>query len=264
MLRRHGIKSNVLKIETDAIKKIINEYTNEAGVRDAERNLNKIIRKVITNHIKKSRKIIGIRIKDTDLSNYLDDELIVNEYKKDIKHTGVIHAIACNNQGGTMLDIECSNFKGNGKYTSTGSLGNVVKESINVSISYIKSNSEKFNISPTFFNENDLHIHFTEAGILKDGPSAGSAIVTVILSLIKNVKLPSDISMTGELTLKGDILKIGSLKEKAISAKRNGIKKLFIPNENIKELDKLDKDLKDSIEFIGVNNYEEIYKELFG
>ena len=263
MLKRHGIKNTMIKIETDAIKKIINNYTNEAGVRDAERNLNKIVRKVITNYIKKTRKLLNIRIKDTDLVEYLDDEIYEGDNKKDINHTGVIHAVACNNQGGTILDIECSSFKGSGKVTFTGSLGDVVKESINVAISYIKSNSELFNISSSFFSENDLHIHFTESAISKDGPSAGCAIVSTILSLIKNTKIKDDISMTGELTLKGDILKIGGLKEKAISAKRNGIKKLYIPKDNIKETEKLDNDLRESIEFIGVDNYEEIYKELF-
>ncbi len=263
MLKRHGIRSNVLKIETDAIKKIINEYTNEAGVRDAERNLNKVIRKVITNHIKKSRKIVSVRVKDNELNEYLSDEIYLNKNKKEIKHTGVIHSVACNNQGGTILDIECSSFKGNGKFTYTGSLGEVCKESISVAISYIKSNSELFNIPQSFFTDNDLHIHFTEAGVLKDGPSAGCAIASTILSLIKNIQLPDDVSMTGEITLKGDILKIGGLKEKAISAKRNNIKKLYIPKDNLKELESLDKDLKESIEFIGVDNYEEIYKELF-
>ena len=263
MLKRHGIKSSVIKIETEAIKKIINDYTNEAGVRDAERNLNKIIRKVITSHIKKSRKIVSIRIHENDLVEYLDDEIYKIDCKREITHTGVIHAVACNNQGGTILDIESSSFKGSGNFTFTGSLGDVAKESISVSISYIKSNNELFNISSSFFSDNDLHIHFTETGILKDGPSAGCAIVSSILSLIKNTKLPDDISMTGELTLKGDILKIGGLKEKAISSKRNGIKKLFIPKDNLKEVEKLDKDLINSITFVGVSNYEEIYKELF-
>lgn len=263
MLKKHGIRSSVFKIETDAIRKIINDYTNEAGVRDTERNINKIIRKVITNHIKKSRKVVSVRIKESDLKEYLDDEIYLNENKKEITHTGVIHAVACNNQGGTIIDIEASCFKGNGKFTFTGSLGNVAKESISVAISYIKSNSELFNISSSFFSENDLHIHFTESGILKDGPSAGCSIVSAILSLIKNTKLRDDISMTGELTLKGDILKIGGLKEKAISAKRNGIKTLFIPKDNLREVERLDKDLSESIKFVGVSNYEEIYKELF-
>ena len=263
MLKRHGIKSSMIKIETDAIKKVINNYTNEAGVRDAERNLNKIVRKVITNYIKKTRKILSIRIKASDLEEYLSDEIYQNDNINEIKHTGVIHAVACNNQGGTVLDIECSSFKGDGKVTFTGSLGDVIKESISVAISYIKSNSELFNISSDFFSENDLHIHFTESGISKDGPSAGIAIVSAILSLIKNTKIKNDISMTGELTLKGDILKIGGLKEKSISAKRNGIKKLYIPNSNMIEVEKLDKDLRESIKYIGVNNYEEIYRELF-
>ena len=263
MLKKHGLKNNVIKFETEAIRSIINEYTNEAGVRDLERNLNKVIRKVITEHIKTSRKIISVRISENDLVHYLEKDTSEEEYIRDITHTGVIHTVACNNQGGTVLDIECSSFEGDGKVTYTGLLGDVVKESVSVAISYIKSNANTFGINKNYFSEHDIHIHFTEAGVLKDGPSAGCAITTAIISLIKDVKLYSSVSMTGEMSLKGDIYKIGGLKEKAISAKRNGIKKMYIPIGNKKELESLDTDLKDNIEFVSVSNYEQIYKDIF-
>ena len=263
ILKKHGLKNNVIKFETSSIIKIINNYTNEAGVRELERALSKIIRKVITEHIKSSRKIVSVRIKDSDVNSYLDKELYNNSYNRKIKNTGVIHAVACNSLGGTTLDIECSMYKGSGNITYTGSLGEVAKESISVAMSYIKSNASFFDIPDSVFSENDFHIHFTEAGISKDGPSAGSAIITIILSLIKNTIIPNNISMSGEISLKGEILKVGGLKEKAIAAKRNHIDKIYIPYENIKDVDWFEPELKDNIKFIGVKNYNEIYKEIF-
>ena len=263
MLKRHGLKSSVIKFETETIEYLIDNYTNESGVRELERLISKIIRKIITEHIKNSRKIVSVRIKIEDIDNYLDKELIVVNQSRKITHTGVIHAVASSSHGGAIIDIECSKFKGSGKYTFTGSLGDVVKESIEVAISYIKSNCKMFNIDENFFNENDLHIHFTDSGVSKDGPSAGSAIVSAILSLIKDEYIPDNISMSGEITLKGDILKVGGIKDKVIAAKNNNVDKLYIPSYNMNEIDNLDKDLKDSIRFIPVSNYEDIYIDLF-
>ena len=263
MLKSNGLKNNSIKFDESALSKIINAYTNEAGVRELERCLNKIIRKVVTEHIKAGRRIINIRIKDTDLSHYLERELNSYVPLKDIKHTGVIHSVACSGTGGCILDIEASMFEGKGNYTYTGSLGDIVKESISVAISYLKSNSKSLKIDNKIFSENDIHIHFTDNAALKDGPSAGIAIVTAILSLIKNKKIKNDITMTGEITLKGDVLKVGGIKEKAIVAKRNNIKKMYIPKDNLSDIEWLDDDIKESIKFIGVSNYLEIYKEIF-
>ena len=217
ILKKAGLKNTVIKFETSAIVKIIEEYTNEAGVRELERCISKITRKVITEHIKASRKIVSVRIKEADLPHYLEQELYSTKKTKRITTSGVVRAVACNKSGGTTLDIECSSFKGNGKYTFTGSLGEVTKESIEVAISYIKSNSKFLNINEDFFVNNDIHIHFTEGASPKDGPSAGLAITTAILSHIKNQKISDEISMTGEISLKGDILKVGGIKEKSIA-----------------------------------------------
>ena len=190
-------------------------------------------------------------------------ELFVNKTNKQITSPGVVKAVACDSSGGTVIDIECCSFKGHGNFTFTGSLGNVVKESIEVAISYIKSNSKYFKIDEDFFANNDIHIHFTEGGVNKDGPSAGVAITTAILSLIKNKIISNDISMSGEITLKGDILKVGGIKEKSIASKRFNINKLFIPKENMNDVIWLENDLKDNINFIGVEKYTDIYDQLF-
>ena len=263
ILKKAGLKNTVIKFETPAIVKIIEEYTNEAGVRELERCISKITRKVITEHIKASRKIVSVRIKEADLPHYLEQELYSTKKTKKITSTGVVRAVACNKSGGTTLDIECSSFKGNGKYTFTGSLGDVTRESIEVAISYIKSNSEFLNIDEDFFVNNDIHIHFTEGASPKDGPSAGVAITTAILSHIKNQKISDEISMTGEISLKGDILKVGGIKEKSIACFRNKIKTLYIPEDNKNDIEWLEKDLKESIEFIPINNYEDLFKKIF-
>lgn len=262
-LKKHGLKNTIIKFETDAIKKIINEYTNESGVRELERDINKIIRKVITEHIKSSRKIVSVRIKENDVSHYLEQELYKESKYKEIIHPGVVTAVACSSIGGVSIYIECTSFKGTGKYTFTGSLGSITKESIEIALSYIKSNAKRFDIAEDFFLNNDFHINFTEGAINKDGPSAGISIVTAILSHIKGVIISDKISLTGEITLNGDILKIGGLKEKTIACKRQNIEKLFIPKDNLNDIEWLEKDLKNDIEFIPVSNYLEIYEKIF-
>ncbi|MGM9878000.1 MAG: endopeptidase La [Bacilli bacterium] len=263
ILKKHGLSKNVIKFELDAIKNIIDKYTNESGVRELERCLNKITRKVITNHIKLSRKIVSVRIHASDLKNYLEKELYLNTNTKEIKDSGVVRAVAASSIGGIALDIECCAYKGNGNYTFTGSLGSVIKESIEVAISYIKSNAKYFDIDEEFFLTHDIHIHFTQSATAKDGPSAGTAITTAILSLIKNKIVDSSISMTGEITLKGDVLIVGGIKDKAIAARRNKINKLFIPIDNLKDIEWLEKDLKDNINFIPVSNYNDIFDHIF-
>lgn len=262
-LKKHGLKNTIIKFETEAIKKIINEYTNESGVRELERDINKIIRKVITEHIKSSRKIVSVRIKENDIPHYLEQELYKESKYKEIIHPGVVTAVACSSIGGVSIYIECTSFKGTGKYTFTGSLGSITKESIEIALSYIKSNAKRFDIDENFFLNNDFHINFTEGAINKDGPSAGISIVTAILSHIKGVIISDKISLTGEITLNGDILKIGGLKEKTIACKRQNIEKLFIPKDNLNDIEWLEKDLKNDIEFIPVSNYLEIYEKIF-
>lgn len=262
-LRKHGLKNTIIKFEEPAIKKIINEYTSESGVRELERDINKIVRKVITEHIKSSRKIVSIRIKENDINHFLEQELYKESKYKEIIHPGVVTAVACSTVGGVSIYIECTTFKGTGKYTFTGSLGDMTKESIEIAISYIKSNAKRFDIDEDFFVNNDIHINFTEGAINKDGPSAGIAVVTAILSHIKGTIISDKISLTGEITLNGDILKIGGLKEKTIACERLKLEKLFIPKDNMNDIEWLEKDLRNNIEFVPVSNYLEIYEKIF-
>lgn len=263
ILKKHGLSKSIIKFEEDAIKKIITDFTNENGVRELERCLNKITRKVITSHIKSSRKIVSIRIRVNDLSVYLSNEIkTVNHHIKQLE-PGIVKAVASNGYGGFSLNIECSSFKGTGKITYTGFLGDIVKESVEVSLNYIKSNCDFFEIDENFFSNNDIHIHFTENGISKDGPSAGIAITTAILSLIKGITIDKTISMTGEITLKGEVLRVSGIKEKSIAALRNEIDKLLVPYDNISDVEKIDNELKENINYKFVNDYKEIYELLF-
>ncbi len=262
LLKKHGLKSNSLKIDDNIILDVIENYTNESGVRELERCLSKIIRRVITDNIKKNRKINSIKLNDSDVSKYLSIEKNVSVLSK-IKSSGVIKAVACSYNGGDALFIECASSLGSGKFTFTGSLGNVTKESIEVAIDYIKSNSEYFGIDEDYFDKRDIHIHFTLASVLKDGPSAGTAIVTAIISYIKDKIIDDSISMTGEITLKGEILSVGGIKEKAIACARNNISTLYIPSGNINDLNGLDSDLLNKIKFVPVSNYKEIFNDIF-
>ena len=165
--------------------------------------------------------------------------------------------------GGDILPIEANLFKGKGKLVLTGSLGEVMQESCHIALDYIKSNMDKFKIDSKLFENNDIHIHVPEGAVNKDGPSAGVTVTTTLISLFSNKKVSREIAMTGEITLRGRVLGIGGLKEKVIGAHRAGIKKVFIPKENEKDLDEIPNEIKKDLKFVIVNNYNDIYKNLF-
>ena len=263
VLKIHGLSKSVIKFESDAIDNIINLYTNENGVRELDRCINKIIRKVVTSHIKSSRKIVSIRIRKNDLIQYLGKPLYLFSDNDDCIYPGVVKAVACSSIGGISLNVEVSSFKGNGKVMYTGSLSELVKESIDVSVSYIKSNYKYFKIDEDYFNTHDIHIHFTQSSSNKDGTSAGVCITTAILSLIKNKIIDFSISMTGEITLKGKIIRVNGIKDKSIACVKNNISKLFIPNDNMGDISFIDSDLTNNINYIGVSDYKEIFEMLF-
>ena len=176
---------------------------------------------------------------------------------------GIVNGLAYTVFGGDVLPIEVTYYKGNGKLLLTGSLGEVMKESAKIALSYIKTKAKEFKIDFKMFEENDIHIHVPEGAVSKDGPSAGVTLTTALISLFTNKKVASDIAMTGEITLRGKVLPIGGLKEKIIGAKRNGIKKIYIPVDNKKDLDDINKELKESIKFVLVNKYIDIYRDIF-
>ena len=257
----HLISSKEIKISREIILDIIKRYTQEAGVRELKRELEMIIRKIITKCEEDGSKI-KVTVKKKDLVTYLGQPKYSDFENIQYDGYGIVNAIAYTPLGGVVMQIEAAMYEGNGKRVVTGLLGQVMNESIDVAMSYIKENKDTFKINDYYFDKRDLH--FLEGAIKKDGPSAGMAIVTTILSLLLKKKVPWNISMTGEIGLKGEVLKIGGLKEKVIGAYNSGIKKIIIPKSNESDLEDIPNEVKENIEFIKVKNYLEVYKLLFG
>ena len=261
-LDEHGLTPLQVQITDEALMLIIRNYTKEAGVRELERMIATLFRKIV-------KKILL----EKDMPFYNIDNKIVEEFlgKKKYQYTetseknevGVVNGMAYTVFGGDILPIEATLYKGKGDLTLTGSLGDVMQESCHIALSYIKANMKEFSLEEKIFTENDIHIHVPEGAVNKDGPSAGITITTALISLLSNKAVDKNVAMTGEITLRGRVLGIGGLKEKIIGAHRAGIKKIILPQENEKDLDEVPIDVKNSIEFVFVKNYKEIYKELF-
>lgn len=257
LLEDYKVKN--IKFTDNAIEKIITSYTKEAGARDLYRHIDAVIRKVIIAKEKSTKVIV-----DTgDIEAYLGPYKYNNSMNDENNKTGIVNGLAYTPYGGTILKVTCTLYPGKGNITLTGALGDVIKESIYIALSYIKANSVMFKIDYKIFEEVDFHFHLEEGGIPKDGPSAGITIVTSILSLLKNKIISNKVSMTGEITLRGKVLPVGGLKEKLISAVTNGIDTVYLPLESSKEISSLPSEVKDRLNIILVEDYEDIYKSLF-
>ncbi len=259
----HGLQEELLMIDDEALLTIIRNYTKEAGVRELERKLSTIIRKIVTNIVMNSRQLECVYISKENLKEYLGNEKYHYIYKKENGQVGVVNGLAYTSYGGDVLPIEVNFYKGKGDLVLTGSLGEVMKESAQIALSYIKSNCKKFKIDYETIIQNDIHIHVPEGAIPKDGPSAGIALTTAIISALTGKKVSTNIAMTGEITLRGNILAIGGLKEKSTGACRNNIKKVIIPLDNEADIDEIPEEIKKHIEYIPVENYNEVFKIIF-
>lgn len=258
---KNGITNVNISISNSTIYKIIDGYTKESGVRELERLLNKIIRKIITENKFNNKKITNIVIKEKDLINYLSTVKYLPTRNSKSK-IGFAKALAANPYGGSILEIEVTSYPGKEEFITTGSLGEVLKESIKISLSYIKSHLDDFGIEPNKLDKT-IHLNFREGALPKDGPSAGTIITTTILSYLLDKKIPSNISMTGEMTLLGDVLPVGAIREKSYAAIKNGISTVFLSCENKRNVVKLDTIIKNKIKFVFVDNYMEIYDYIF-
>lgn len=259
ILEENKIDNKIISITDEMLEFLIDAYTSEAGVRELYRALEKIIRKlVVLGRINDRTKISKVRLKD-----YLGIPKFVKLENKKHEFIGRVNALGVNSNGGIVLPVESCIFEGKGNFTITGMLGKTMEESTNVALSFIKANIQKFNLNDFFFNIKDIHIHFLEGAIKKDGPSAGVAITTSILSLISNKKISNNIAFTGEISLNGDILKVGGIKEKIIGAYNNNIKTIYLPTSNELDLEEIPTEIKENIEIKLVKNYSEIYEELF-
>ncbi len=257
LLTEHGLTKSKVKITEDAMRDIINCYTREAGVRNLERALARIMRKTASAIVKDGVK--SVTVGRRNLEKFLGKKLFKPE-DKSADNIGVVSGLAWTQYGGDMLSIEVNCMKGSGKTELTGSLGDVMKESAVAAISYIRSRAEALGINPDFYKTTDIHIHVPEGATPKDGPSAGITIATAVISALGKIGVRKDVAMTGEITLRGRVLPIGGLREKSLAAYRTGIKTVIFPSANVPDLEDIPFAVREAMEFIPVSCMDEVLK----
>lgn len=253
----HGLRSEDFSISDQSIYKIIQEYTREAGVRELERHLGTIIRKSIKNILMDNVKRVDVTV--DNLEDFLGKPKYVYSHAEATDQIGVVNGLAYTQFGGDTLSIEVTHYKGDGRLVLTGKLGDVMKESAQAALSFVKANYDKFDIDFNVFKD-DVHIHVPEGAIPKDGPSAGVTIATALISAFSGKKARCDVGMTGEITLRGRVLAIGGLREKSIAAHRSGLRKILVPVDNVKDIDEIPDSVKNSLEIIPISTIDEAVK----
>ncbi|WP_455257737.1 endopeptidase La [Peptoniphilus asaccharolyticus] len=261
-IKENGLKKSQLKFTDGAIQDIINYYTREAGVRGLEKEIAKCVRKAVLKIVEEHKKTLSVT--ENNLSTYLGEKKFLFDLVQEHDRVGVVNGLAWTEVGGETLEIESTVMEGSGKLMLTGKLGDVMKESANAAISYIASNAESLNIDPEFRRKSDIHIHVPEGAVPKDGPSAGVAMFSTVLSSLTGKKIKSDVAMTGEITLTGRVLPIGGLKEKLLAAERMGIKKVLIPKDNERDLKDIDENIVNKLEIVTLNEANEAIEHIFG
>ncbi|MDA8585283.1 endopeptidase La [Rhodobacteraceae bacterium] len=257
-VKNHGLKKNEFSLTDEALSEIIRTYTREAGVRNLEREIAKLARKAVTKIVRKENETVEITVDD------LDDYLGVKKYRYGLaeleNQIGVVTGLAWTSVGGDLLSIEALKLPGKGRMKTTGKLGDVMKESIDAAASYVRSISPSIGVKPTMFDTMDIHVHVPDGATPKDGPSAGLAMVTSIVSVLTKIPVRRDLAMTGEVSLRGNAMPIGGLKEKLLAALRGGIKTVLIPEENEKDLVEIPDNVKEGLEIIPVKHVSDVLK----
>ena len=248
-LKRHGLNKKMLKIDDGAICEIIDYYTAEAGVRNLERTLAELIRKAAKRFVEDG-ELKKLVVKADNLKEYLGERKLLPERVSEENEIGVVNGLAYTEVGGSMLKVEVLALEGDGKIEITGSLGDVMKESAKIAVSYVRSIAAEYGIDADFYKKRDLHIHFPEGAVPKDGPSAGVTMVTAIVSALSGIPAKRNVAMTGEISLRGKVLAIGGLREKTMAAYSAGVKTVLIPEDNMRDFDELDPAVKENIRFI--------------
>ena len=258
---KNGIKKEQLTITDSALKDIIRLYTREAGVRSLERTIGKLCRKAAREIFKDSEA--AVKVTKTNLKTYLGNPKYSPEKKNDHAEVGIVRGLAWTSVGGVTLEVEVNVLPGKGELVLTGKLGDVMKESAQAALSYVRSISERYGIDAEFYTKHDIHIHIPEGAVPKDGPSAGITMATAMLSAITDRPVRADVAMTGEITLRGRVLPIGGLKEKLLAAKVIGIKTVCIPKDNEKDLEEISKEITDGMEIVPVERFLQVEKIAF-
>ena len=256
-LSRHGLNKRMLDITDSAILEITDYYTREAGVRNLERNIADLCRKTAKRFVE-NKEQKKVRITDANISEFLGARKMRPERISDFDEVGIVNGLAYTEAGGDLLKVEVAVLEGTGKLELTGSLGDVMKESAHIALSFVRSIAAEYGIPTDFYKTKDIHIHFPEGAVPKDGPSAGVTMVTAIVSALTHRAVRRDIAMTGEVSLRGNVLPIGGLKEKTMAAYTAGVESVFIPEDNMKDLDAIDPEVREKLNFVPVRKVSEI------
>ncbi len=257
-LKRHGLNRRMLKITDDAVNEIISGYTRESGVRNLEREIGAICRKSAKNIVETDVKSVTVDKCDIEKllgpKRFIDDALITSDL------VGVTNGLAYTEVGGDMLKVEVLAVDGSGKIELTGTIGDVMKESAHIAVTYVRAHADEYGIDKNFYKTKDIHIHIPEGAVPKDGPSAGVTMTTSLVSALSGYKVRHDIAMTGEITLTGRVLPIGGLREKSTAAYTMGIRTLLIPKENMRDIAELDEVVRNEIKFIPCESLNDVLK----
>lgn len=258
-LKEHGLKRTELRVDDDTIRAIIRDYTRESGVRQLERELKKLCRKADMALVEKSVKYLNVTA--NDLQKLLGVPPIPPALHTKREEVGVVNGLAWTESGGEILEVETNVMPGSGKLELTGNLGDVMKESAQAALSCLRSRADVLGLDPDFHKNLDIHVHFPEGAVPKDGPSAGIAIATSMLSALSGRRIRAELAMTGEITLRGRVLPIGGLKEKTMAAMRNGLKTVIIPRDNVRDLEEIDQTVRAALRFVPVSVIDEVFAE---
>ena len=245
-----------VKITDDALHDMIRFYTKEAGVRSLERIIASVCRKTAKKIA--AEEVKKVTVKSDNINEYLGIKKYLSDLSSKENQVGVVNGLAWTSVGGVMMPLEVLVLDGNGKTEVTGSLGDVMKESSKIAVSYVRSVADKYNINKDFYKNNDIHIHAPEGAVPKDGPSAGVTMTTALVSALSGIPVRADVAMTGEITLHGKVLAIGGLREKTMAAYKAGIKTVIIPAQNKADLEEVDNVIKENIEFVYAENLTDV------
>ncbi|MEA5026523.1 MAG: endopeptidase La [Erysipelotrichaceae bacterium] len=255
----NGLKESQIKIGEEELLHLVRHYTREAGVRQLERVISTLCRKTVLEILKNNKK--SIRITKKQITEWLGKEIFEFGTREKENQIGVATGLAYTSFGGDVLPVEVTTFEGKGNLIITGQLGDVMKESVEIALGYVKSNAAKYHIDPLFFEKHDIHLHVPEGAVPKDGPSAGITLTTAIISALTHRAVYSNLAMTGEVTLRGNVLPIGGLKEKTMAAHRCGIETVLIPKQNMKDMDEIPDSVKNSLKILPVESMDQVLKK---
>ncbi|MCI6887945.1 MAG: endopeptidase La, partial [Lachnospiraceae bacterium] len=256
-----GLTEGQLTISDGALKKIIHNYTREAGVRNLERRIGDVCRKAAREYLEDNQK--RIRVTESNLEKYLGKDKVTFEDANEADEIGIVRGLAWTSVGGDTLQIEVNVMPGKGQLQLTGQMGDVMKESAQTALTFVRSISPEYQVPDDYFEKHDLHIHIPEGAVPKDGPSAGITMATAMLSAVTNRKVAARVAMTGEITLRGRVLPIGGLKEKILAAKMAHIKTVLVPDKNRPDIVELSREITRGLRIVYVKNMKDVLQEAF-